>query len=155
MLRRLIKTTFVGSGRATDVWPVVLLLSAVLVPAVSLLWFMSAAMRNERFAVRQRLVDVYRGQLSASPARLQKYWKETAAELERLAKTTSAPLAFTECARSGLVDSVVIFDEQGHVNYPNAATPSKIDFGEADPKWQEASQLEHLRKYVEAANQYD
>src|SRR5881296_1926779 len=36
------------AGQDSDIWPVVLLLFAVLVPAVCLLWFMAAAMRNER-----------------------------------------------------------------------------------------------------------
>src|SRR5437867_9481204 len=72
--------TFIRGGQDSDVWPVVLLLFAVLVPAVCLLWFMEAAMRNERLAVRQKLADVYRVRLSASQMRLAQYWKETALE---------------------------------------------------------------------------
>jgi len=133
----------------------VLLLLAVLVPAVCLLWFMGAAMRNERLAARQKLADAYRVQLSASQTRLQQYWRETAAGLEKLAGATSAPVAFAECARSGLVDGVVIFDESGRVAYPNTPSAANDGFGEHETKWQEASRLEHLRKLVEAARQYD
>src|SRR5205085_4148938 len=122
------------------------LLFAVVVPSACLLWFMSAAMRNERFAVRQKLTDVYRVQLSASQARLEQYWRETAAQLERLAATTPAPAAFARCVRSGLADSVMIFDEKGRLRYPDAPAPIKNDFGELEPKWQEANQLEHRRK---------
>ncbi len=64
----------------------VLLLFAVLVPAVSLLWFMSAAMRNERFAARQTLTDVHRSQLIAVRARLERQWQEQVAQLAALAR---------------------------------------------------------------------
>ncbi len=120
----------------------VLLLFAVLVPAVCLVWFMGAAMRNERFAARQRLSDVYRVQLAASQMRLEEYWNRTVAELEKFATTSSAPAAFAKCVQSGLVDAVVIFDEQGRISYPNAPSAVASDFGVLDPKWQEASRLE-------------
>ena len=139
----------------SEVWPVALLLLAVLVPAVCLVWFMSAAMRNERLAARQKLADAYRVQLSASQARLQQHWRETAAALEKLAAAAPAPVAFAKCAQAGLVDAVVLFDESGRVVYPNTPSAANDGFGELETKWQEASRLEHLRKPVEAAQQYD
>jgi signal transduction histidine kinase len=154
-LRKLIRT-IARTGQDSDVWPVVLLLFAVLVPAVCLLWFINAAMRNERFAAQQRLADIYRGQLSASLALLENYWEKTVSALEVLAQTNSAPLAFARCVLSGSVDSVIILDEQGRVIYPN--TPSGVDagFGELEAKWTEASQLEYLRKdFMAAATRYE
>src|SRR5262245_61640832 len=133
----------------------VLLLLVVLVPAVCLFWFMNAAMRNERFAARQKLTDVYRSQLLASQARLQQYWKKTAAELERLATASSPPAAFAKCVRSGLVDSVVLYDDQGRILYPNSPSGIKGDFGELESKWREADRLEHRRQYADAAKQFD
>ena len=151
----LLRTT-ARNGRDSDVWPVVLLLFAVLVPAVCLLWFMSAAMRNERFAARQKLADVYRGQLSSSRARLEQDWKETAAELENLARTTPASAAFAKCVQSGRVDSVVIFDEHGRVLYPNTPVPSASASGELELKWADANRLEYLSKdFTAAADRYD
>ena len=141
--------------RDSETWPVVLLLVAVLVPAACLLWFMGAAMRNERLAARQKLADAYRAQLSASQTRLRQHWKETAVELEKLAAATSAPVAFAECARSGLVDGVVLFDEMGQVAYPNVPSAPNDGFGELEPKWHEASRLEQLRNWPEAAKQFD
>jgi signal transduction histidine kinase len=163
-LRRLIRT-FVRGGQNSDVWPVVLLLFAVLVPAVCLLWFMSAAMRNERFAARQTLADAYRSQLSSSQVRLEQYWNEATAELETFAQATPPSAAFAKCVQSGRVDSVLVFDEQGNILYPN--TPSAPlttsaermkgrDYGELEPKWAEASRLEYLQKdFVAAAGRYD
>ena len=40
-------------------WVVLLLLVAVILPTVCLLWFMGQAVKNERLAVRQKLIDVY------------------------------------------------------------------------------------------------
>lgn len=155
MLGKRIRTNLARAGQDNNVWPVALLLLAVLVPTVCLLWFMSAAMRNERFAVREKLAEVYRVQLLAAQTRLQQYWKETAAKLESLAATTQAPQGFAQCVRSGMVDGVVIFDRNGQVGYPNAPAPVPIELGAHAKDWQEADRLEHLRHYAEAAKQYD
>src|SRR5262245_14377303 len=87
-------------GQESDVWPLWLLLFAVLVPAGCLLWFMNAAMSNERLAARQRLADVYRVQLAAVQARLARSWRDTAADLETLAATAPAPVAFAKIVQS-------------------------------------------------------
>jgi len=155
MLGKRIRTTLARAGRDRDVWPVALVWLAVLVPTVCLLWFMSAAMRNERLAVREKLVEVYRAQLAASQTRLQQYWKKTAADLESLVATTPAPQAFAECVLSGMVDSIVIFDRHGQIGYPNAPSPVQSDRGEQERHWQEAERLEYLRHDAEAAKQYD
>ena len=48
------------------------LVLVALVPAVGVLWFMTVAMRNERFAVQERLVEVYHTHLTAlQPLRTQ------------------------------------------------------------------------------------
>ena len=49
------------------------------------------------------------------------------------------------------MESVIIFDEQGRVIYPN--TPSGFGAGirELETKWTEASQLEYLRKDLMAS----
>src|ERR1051326_7626581 len=116
---------------------------------------MGAAMRNERFAVRQRLAEVYRAQLAASQTRLQQYWRETAARLETLAAATPPSTAFAKCAGSGLVDSAVVCDEQGRISYPSGPAAVQSDFGEHETKWQQANHLENMRNTVEAASRYD
>jgi signal transduction histidine kinase len=40
-------------------WVILLLCLAVILPTVCLLWFMAQAVKNERLAVRQKLIDVY------------------------------------------------------------------------------------------------
>jgi signal transduction histidine kinase len=153
-LTRIVRT-ILRTGRDSDAWPVVLLLLAVLVPAVCLLWFMAAAMRNERLAARQKLADAYRVQLSSTQIRLTEYWRETEAELERCLPSNPAPVAFVKCVQSGLVDSVLIFDAEGRVLYPNVPSAVRSDFGELELKWQEASRLEERRDYLEAAARFN
>src|SRR5438045_9116355 len=119
MLRTLLKT-ILRNGQENDFWPMALLLFAVLVPAVCLLWFMGAAMRNERLASRQKLADAYRLQLSAAQRRLQEYWNQTALQCETWATGNSPSAAFAKCVQSGLFDSVIIYDERGLISYPSA-----------------------------------
>jgi signal transduction histidine kinase len=143
------------SGRESDAWPVLLLLFAVLVPAVCLLWFMSAAMRNERFASRERLADVYRSQLSSVQMRFNRYWQETAAELDRLASQSSPAVAFARAVQSGRVDSVLIFDANGKILYPNTASQFNAP-SELENQWREANGLEYLRHdFIAAARHYE
>jgi signal transduction histidine kinase len=59
-----------------------LLVLAVVVPTACVLWFMHAAVRNERMAVRQKLADAYGGQLEAAARQVDLHWQERAAELE-------------------------------------------------------------------------
>ena len=107
------------AGQDNGVWPVALLLFAVLVPALSLVWFMIAAMRNEQLAVRQQLQEIYRVQLSSVQARLEQEWARRMAELEKHARATPPSGAFLKCVQTGEVETVVIFDQQRRVLYPN------------------------------------
>ena len=68
-------------GYGSGAWLILLLLAAVAVPTACVLWFMSAAVRNERLAVREKLAEAYRPQLSAATAEIQTYWKAKAAAL--------------------------------------------------------------------------
>lgn len=43
-------------------WVILLLAAAVILPTVCLLWFMNQVVKNERLAVRSKLVDVYQKQ---------------------------------------------------------------------------------------------
>jgi len=112
-------------------------------------------MRNEHFAVRQKLSDVYRARLGGSQERLQQFWNERAARLQDAVVSTNPGAAFAKCVSAGLADSVVLFDQQGRVSYPNAPSAVASDFGELELKWQEAGRLEHLRRCAEAAPRYD
>ncbi|MHC4737505.1 MAG: hypothetical protein ACYS9Y_01235 [Planctomycetota bacterium] len=49
----------INKGSSQLRWVILLLGVAVVLPTVCLLWFMTQAVKNERLAVRQRLMDVY------------------------------------------------------------------------------------------------
>src|SRR5262249_30015448 len=140
----------------SDVWPAVLVFLAVLIPALGLLWFMAEAMRNERLAARQRLVEAYGNLLSSAQTRLHRAWTEQSARLEELARISPPATAFFQCVQSGAVDSVLIFDQAGHVLYPDAPAAPQTSAKEEDPQWARASQLEYQRRdFLAGARAYD
>jgi signal transduction histidine kinase len=69
----------IDSGYNQMRWVVLLLAVAVILPTVGLLWFISQVVGNERFAVRQKLITVYREQLEKTlrqtDTRLSKYYE--------------------------------------------------------------------------------
>ncbi len=101
-----------------------LLLLVVLVAIGCVLWFMSEAMRNERMAVREKLAEAYRGQLTLVHAQATERWKQW---LARLDNSEPNAAGFARCVREGFADSVVCFDEQGHVAYPADAQGRSVE----------------------------
>ncbi len=144
-----------GAGGGPRLWPAVaVLLAAVLVPTAFVLWFMAAAMGNERLAVRQRLTDVYAQQLRQAQRRLDEHWAEKLRALE-LATGLPAAEAFEELVRSGVADAAAIFDESGRLAYPTAAAAPASTGREPPPQWQQASQLElEQEDFPKAAEAY-
>ncbi len=96
------------SGRGQGLWPVVLLLLlAVLVPTACVLWFMTEAMENRRLVVSRKLASAY---LTIVEERLEAYWQQQAAALEKSEAETSGSALFADCVAEGLADSVVCYD---------------------------------------------
>ncbi len=114
------------AGRSQLQWVVLLLVVAVVLPTVCLLWFMNQAVRNERLVVRQKLTDVYRGQLDSLTRRIDQVWSTRLGLVDTLASTGRSPqevfgLFSSTSARSGepLRGSVVIYDSNGALLYPD------------------------------------
>ena len=124
-----------------------MLLLVVLVPSASLFWFMNRAVHNERLAVRQKLVDAYRGHLSLAQEKLESFWRKTAIDLESEAKNMSAPELFAKQIRECIADAVVCYSESGTPLYPD--TPSFQPSRQIESSWVRAQELE--RDHVEAA----
>jgi len=103
-----------GIGRSRGLWPVLLLLTAaVLVPTACLLWFMNAAVRNERLAVQQGLTNAYQLQLEQGERAAEEHWRRRAEELSAGAWGPEAPQSFARLVTEDLCDSVVLYDEAG------------------------------------------
>jgi signal transduction histidine kinase len=111
-------------GRDVRAWPMLaLLLLIVLVAIGCVLWFMRAAMQNERMAVRQKLADAYRGQLGFVHKRVDEQWRTTLAQPD--GAETGAAL-FARAVRERWADSVICFSEDGRVIYPQIDGQGRI-----------------------------
>ena len=142
------RTTGRGTGYGSWRWPVLLSLLLVLLPTAGVLWFLSEAVRNERLAFRQKLVEAYRDRLPALRDRFESYWRRQAEALAT-AGTTPGAAAFAACVGKGLADSVVCYDAAGQVLYP--APAGKSEEVAEDGDWAEASRLEHAEHEPGAA----
>jgi signal transduction histidine kinase len=129
---------------------VTMLLVAVLVPSACLVWFMSRAVQNERLAVRQKLLEAYRGNVALVQERLENHLRQSSADLELGLEQTPAPLLFAKQVESGAADAVIVLTPQGTPVYPAATgvaqteTQAETAAAEAEmsSQWLEASQLE-------------
>ena len=92
-------------NRDIRAWPMLALLLVVVVVAIGcVLWFMREAMRNERLAIREKLIEAYRGQLALVQARFSEDWKRWLAQLDVLPLNASG---FASAVRAG-AQSVII-----------------------------------------------
>jgi len=142
-----------GTGHSRELWPVLLLLLlAVIVPTACVLWFMTQAMRNERLAVRQKLEETYRGQLTAVRDQLDGYWSHKLDMLVQVDPKMPPAEAFAHLVSAGVADSVVLYDEAGRLWYPVLPEPGDEM---ASAECRQAEQLEHVEsKPAEAAACY-
>jgi two-component system, OmpR family, phosphate regulon sensor histidine kinase PhoR len=124
-------------------WSVLALLVAiVIVPTACLLWFLNNAVRNERLAVRQKLIDAYRGQLTVVQEKLEKHWRQKSAESEARASNAPAQLVFSMLVSSGEVESVICFDPDDNPVYPTVGT--QLPQASAEAVFAEAIRLEQV-----------
>ena len=115
-----------NTGRDASLWPVFLLLLAVLVPSGGVIWMMRQAMENERLAVRQRLADVYASQLQSAQQRVNTKWKQQQTELDRQASGKPAGLLFEQRILDGLADSAIVWGTGGETLYPDRLPRSSV-----------------------------
>ena len=107
-------------------WVVLLLSAAVVLPTVCLLWFMNQAVKNERLVVRQKLMDVYEGQMELLNRRMDDRWAAITRQLDSVAGANLAPAetfaVLTGASGNGhgepICSSVIICDANGVLLYP-------------------------------------
>jgi signal transduction histidine kinase len=81
-------------------------------------WFTASALRDTGLAARQRLTDVYRGQLTASRKRLAAFWEEKEAALRAAAADASPAPAFATLVTNSTCDAALLLDDSGNLRYP-------------------------------------
>lgn len=137
------------SRRNQGLWPVLLLLLlAMLAPTACVLWFMTEAMENRRLVVSRKLAEAY---LAIAQDRLESYWRQRAAALERNVEGAPGSAVFADCVMEGMADSVVCYDGQGRLIYPVAPRPPEGNAGGHQAEWAEALRLEYVEQDLDAA----
>jgi signal transduction histidine kinase len=139
-VRAFLKIPSRSVSRPGTSWLTLLLLLVVLAPSVCLVWFMVQAVRNERLAVRQKLVDAYRGQLVVTQQKIESLLREKANQLDAEAETLAPAALFAREIRANVADALICFDANGRVVYPSLFQPTKK--GPPEKAWLEAERLE-------------
>lgn len=131
-------------------WPVFAsLLAAVIVPTACVLWFMTQAIRNERLALRQKLVDIHRPTLARLREQVGRHWRARLDELVAVTRDASPAEAFAKLVREGRCDGAVVYGEAGRVLYPSDPTVGQV---QRDPAaWAQAVHVEHHEGRPDAA----
>ena len=130
-----------GTNHDRRLWSVLLLfLLAVLLPTVCLLWLINDSVAKQREINRQQLAQAYRGQLKLISERLDQEWSRQAVDMARAAES-GTPAAWANAVKTGLADSLVLYDSAGRLLYPSPASPSGASQVDS-PQWTEARRLE-------------
>ncbi|MHC4117204.1 MAG: ATP-binding protein [Planctomycetota bacterium] len=120
-------------------WVVSLLSMAVILPTVCLLWFMTQAVRNDRLAVKQKLINVYEQRFRMLSDSVDDLWSARIASVREKAQAQLEPVEIFALLAgegragdgSGVCDAVVIYDGAGTALYPIVAeTESQEEFPE-------------------------
>ena len=87
------------AGRNQLQWVVLLLAAAVVLPTVSLLWFMSRVVANERLVVKEKLAALYQDKLADAAKKTEVLYAAKLKALDK-AEPTGNPYSFftTACA---------------------------------------------------------
>lgn len=144
----------IDSGYNQMRWVVLLLAVAVILPTVGLLWFISQVVNNERLAVRQKLITVYKEQLGKTlhqpEKRLSPYYELLDREEIKVHPYRGKLFALEQSNLAGLV----IYNAKDRRIYPLLSSEigdtveSSVDFKDA---W-ELEFVEH--KFSQAAEIY-
>ena len=135
-------------------WVILLLLIAVVLPSVCLLWFMTQAVRNEHFAIRQKLTDHYTNEAKKYIGEaVDHYWRKQIVEFNGLinaAKDSNIEAALM--TNTTEFNSVVMTDPNDNILWPtyDIGKP-KLEKIELEEAWQ-AEFVE--QDYSKAVNLY-
>jgi len=144
--------TIVSSARNQMRWVVLLLIIAVMLPTVCLLWLMSQAVKNERLAVRQKLVDVYRQRLEKLSTGIDELWSARIALIEQEATITRQPVEMFDLlvgrgngtSSSKGCNAIIIYDDNDKLLYPVVGGIEKPD--ELPEEFKEAWDVEFVEE---------
>jgi len=143
----------INSGSSQLRWVILLLVIAVILPTVCLLWFMTQAVKNERLAVRQKLIDVYQEKTRPLIEHLQQRRLKFEQEIQRVEQSDTFSL-FTEfCCDKGYAEGVLIYDSNNHILFPKSSDESNLIDTEIFKKGWRSEFIDS--NYLEAASEYE
>ena len=131
--------------------PILLLLITVLVPSLGMVWMMREAVRNERLAADQRLREAYQLHLQSAVQMVQDKWAEQIRQAATVYDSQHPARTFAAIVAQNHVDSVLIFDEQGTLVYPNSQVFDVTSPDRSDPRWPEAERVEFAEQQANLA----
>ena len=132
----------------------VLLAVAVLLPTVSLLWFMSRVVANERLVVQQKLAALYQDKLDDATAAAKSACAARLASLDKIQSSSNPYAIFRRLVLEENFQGAVMWQADGTLVYPQSADPAESD-APADSPLAEAWQREFASgQYAEAAELY-
>ena len=134
-------------------WVILLLAVAVILPTVCLLWFMSQAVKNERLAVRQKLINAYQQGFAKATRQLD---DDIISRLQDLDRVSSSNAYSSWCSMTaGSYDGIIIFNGAGKRIFPVLSAEVKPGVN-IDEVFEDAWQLEfEQQNYSGAIAAYD
>jgi signal transduction histidine kinase len=132
-----------------------LLAIAVVLPTVSLLWFMSRVIANERLVVRQKLTALYQDKLAEASAKTESLFTNRLASLDKINPGGNPYSFFRRLILEDNFQGVVLWNADGSVLYPLTAVVMGDDPSSGNPlvgAWREEFAN---RNYSAAAELYD
>lgn len=134
-------------------WVILLLSVAVILPTVCLLWFMTQAVKNERLAVRQKIIDVCNDEIATFKADVNRNFAAAkSSDLKRIESLIdNSDIWLWINAIKGDADGLVIYDANNKLVYPVISEYQSSDF---TSEIQKAFNLEQNGDYQKALDEY-
>ena len=130
-------------------WVILLLVGAVILPTICLLWFMTQVVKNERLAVRQRLINFYDDELSNTIEEANQELALKYEKIENTYKNLSQEEIFKKLYDTYNLD-IVYYDSSGKLIWPvlssNIESPADLSV-----EFNEAWEYEFVKKDYNAA----
>jgi len=142
------------TGRNQLQWAALLAIAVVL-PTVSLLWFMSRVVANERLVVRQKLAALYQDKLADATARTETLSTVWLAGLDKIKPATNPYSIFRRLVLEDNFQGVVVWDTDGALVYPPSADVAGSGVPSDSPLADAGQQEFAKEQYAEAAQLYD
>ncbi|MGA2264479.1 MAG: hypothetical protein ABSH28_23990, partial [Acidobacteriota bacterium] len=88
------------------------------------------------------MADAYQPQLQLAAVRVNDFWKDKLSSISRAAGRANGSSTFADLVRSGAADSVLLYDQQGRLTYPDLSQVLTLGPAPMGSEWLRARQLE-------------